>query len=51
MYDFPRLRTVLAEAATLPPSALIRHVVDDLERFADGHEPDDDVTLVALGFD
>jgi sigma-B regulation protein RsbU (phosphoserine phosphatase) len=51
MYDFPRLQAVLSEAPGLPPSALIRHVVDDLERFADGHEPDDDLTLVAVGFD
>jgi serine phosphatase RsbU (regulator of sigma subunit) len=50
MYDFPRLQAALSEAATLTPTALIRHVVDDLERFADGHEPDDDVTLVAIGF-
>jgi sigma-B regulation protein RsbU (phosphoserine phosphatase) len=49
MYDLPRLCAVLTEAAALPPAALIRHVVDDLERFADGHEPDDDLTLVAIG--
>jgi len=51
MYDFPRLQAVLSEAPTLKPTALIRHVVEDLERFADGHEPEDDLTLVAIGFD
>ncbi|HEV8393694.1 MAG TPA: SpoIIE family protein phosphatase [Vicinamibacterales bacterium] len=51
MYDLPRLATALSAAATLPPAALLQRVVDDLERFADGHEPEDDVTLVAIGFD
>ena len=51
MYELSRLRATLAEAARLPPAALIEHVAADLERFAGGHEPEDDVTLVALGFD
>ena len=51
MYDLPRLSAALADAARLPPAALIEHVVADLERFAGGHEPEDDVTLVAIGFD
>jgi sigma-B regulation protein RsbU (phosphoserine phosphatase) len=51
MDDFQRLQVALAAAATSSPTALIQHVVDDLERFADGHEPDDDLTLVAVGFD
>jgi serine phosphatase RsbU (regulator of sigma subunit) len=41
----------LAAAAGQTPAALIEHVVSDLERFAAGHEPEDDVTLVAVGFD
>jgi phosphoserine phosphatase RsbU/P len=51
MYDFPRLATVLSEVARLSPTQLIERVVDDLERFADGQEPEDDLTLVAVGFD
>ena len=51
MYDFPRLAAVLSEAVTMPPARMIEQVVDDLERFADGQEPEDDVTLVAIGFD
>jgi sigma-B regulation protein RsbU (phosphoserine phosphatase) len=51
MYDVPRLTAVLSAAATLSPSRLIERVVDDLERFADGQEPEDDLTLVAVGFD
>lgn len=51
MYDFQRLQMALSGAASFSPNALIRHVVGDLEHFADGHEPDDDLTLVAIGFD
>ena len=51
MYDLSRLAAVLSKAATLPPARLIERVVEDLERFADGQEPEDDLTLVALGFD
>ena len=51
MYDLPRLSAALADTARLPPAALIEHVVAELERFAGGHEPEDDVTLVAIGFD
>ena len=49
MYDLPRLRAVLSGIAGRPPTALIEHVVADLERFAAGHEPEDDVTLLAIG--
>ncbi len=51
MYDMPRLSAALSDASRLPPAALIDRVVADLERFAGGHEPEDDVTLVAIGFD
>jgi sigma-B regulation protein RsbU (phosphoserine phosphatase) len=51
MYDLPRLKSTLADAARLTPDALIAHVVADLDRFAGGHEPEDDLTLVAIGFD
>jgi sigma-B regulation protein RsbU (phosphoserine phosphatase) len=51
MYELHRLTAALAEAALGPPSRLVEHVVADLDRFAGGHEPEDDATLVALGFD
>jgi phosphoserine phosphatase RsbU/P len=51
MYDLPRLKAAIADAARRPPVALIEHIVADLERFADGYEPEDDVTLVAVGVD
>ena len=51
MYDLARLRLALSDAARRSPADLIEHVVADLERFAGGHEPEDDVTLVAVGVD
>ena len=51
MYDQPRLSATLAAAASRPAAAVVDEVVADLERFAGGHEPEDDVTLVAIGFD
>jgi sigma-B regulation protein RsbU (phosphoserine phosphatase) len=51
MYELPRLSVALADASRRTPADLIHHVVDDLERFAGGHETEDDVTLVAIGLD
>ena len=51
MYDLPRLVTALSGTERLAPTGLIERVAEDLERFADGHEPEDDLTLVAIGFD
>jgi sigma-B regulation protein RsbU (phosphoserine phosphatase) len=51
MYELPRFEATAAEAAGRPPAALIDHVVADLDRFAAGHEPEDDLTLVAIGLD
>ena len=51
MYDLARLQSTISDTAGLPPVALIDHVVADLERFAGGHEPEDDLTLVAVGVD
>ena len=51
MYDMARLKAAVSDTSRRPPAALIEHVAADLERFAGGHEPEDDVTLVAVGFD
>jgi phosphoserine phosphatase RsbU/P len=51
MYDMARLRSVVSEAARVPAGVLVEHVVADLDRFAGGHEPEDDLTLVAIGVD
>ena len=51
MYDPARLKAALAGAAGRSPSALVEYLVADLDRFAAGHEPEDDITLVAVGFE
>jgi serine phosphatase RsbU (regulator of sigma subunit) len=51
MYELARLSGAVAAMAHPAPAALIEHIVADLDRFAGGHEPEDDVTLVAVGFD
>jgi sigma-B regulation protein RsbU (phosphoserine phosphatase) len=51
MYEMARLSGVVSAMAHPTPAALIGHIVADLDRFAGGHEPEDDLTLVAVGFD
>jgi sigma-B regulation protein RsbU (phosphoserine phosphatase) len=51
MYDMVRLTAAVSAMAHLTPAALIEHLVADLHRFAGGHEPEDDLTLVAIGVD
>jgi sigma-B regulation protein RsbU (phosphoserine phosphatase) len=49
MYDVDRLMARLDTGRSLAPAALVRHVVDDIDAFAAGHEPEDDQTLLLLG--
>ena len=49
-YDVERLTSALDDARGLPAEATVNCVVADLEMFADGHEADDDQTLVLVEF-
>ena len=51
MYELSRLSGAVSAMTHLAPAALIESIVDDLDRFAGGHEPEDDLTLVAVGVD
>ena len=51
MYDQERLMSALATFGSLPPAAIVEHLVADLDAFAGGHEPDDDQTLLVVGVD
>ena len=51
MYEMSRLSSTVAALRHPTPAALIENVVADLDRFAGGHEPEDDLTLVAVGVD
>jgi serine phosphatase RsbU (regulator of sigma subunit) len=46
MFGLQRLREALAWDAANGPDTLLRHVVEEIESFADGHEPADDQTLL-----
>jgi sigma-B regulation protein RsbU (phosphoserine phosphatase) len=50
MFDEARLISAVARSRTLSPSAAIDAIVGELDAFASGHEPDDDQTLVLIGF-
>jgi phosphoserine phosphatase RsbU/P len=49
MYDPERLTAALARVGTRTPAEIVEHLVNDLESFAGGHEPDDDQTLLIVG--
>jgi len=49
MFDPDRFAAALTAIGALEPNAIVREVVAELDRFADGHEPDDDQTLVVAG--
>lgn len=51
MYDPERLASAFAMVAALSAPAIVDGIVSDLDRFAAGHEPEDDQTLVVLAFD
>jgi serine phosphatase RsbU (regulator of sigma subunit) len=51
MYDTERLVSTMTRAASLAPSYIVRAIVDDLESFAQGSEPEDDQTLVVIGIE
>ena len=38
-------------ADTIDPDALVKRLREDVKRFADGAEPADDITLVAVCWD
>ena len=50
MYETGRLTAALARADGLEPASALDRIVADLDSFADGHEPEDDQTLVLLAF-
>lgn len=48
LYDEERLTYAFARATGADPDSLVRHLVTDLEAFAEGHEPEDDQTLLLM---
>ena len=51
MYDPDRFAAALTRIGAVAPLAIVQQVMAELDRFADGHEPEDDQTLVVAGLD
>ena len=51
MYDPDQFAATLTRIGPVAPADIVRQVVAELDRFAAGHEPDDDQTLVVTGID
>ncbi len=51
MYDPDQFASALTRIGAAPPGEIVRDVVAELARFAGGHEPDDDQTLLVAGMD
>lgn len=51
LYDEERLTYAFARATGEDPDALVRQLVTDLEAFAEGHEPEDDQTLLLMAME
>jgi len=49
MFEEDRLVAALASAGAGEPASIVSHIVEAVERFAGGHEPSDDQTLVVAG--
>ena len=48
MFDAERLASALAETAGVAPTPALERIVSAVDRFASGHEPDDDQTLLLV---
>jgi sigma-B regulation protein RsbU (phosphoserine phosphatase) len=51
MFDLERLAPALASYCAKAPAAIVDAIISDLDAFSDGVEPDDDQTLLVVGFD
>jgi phosphoserine phosphatase RsbU/P len=51
MFDAERLSAALARNSAHGPAEIVRDIVGELDRFSGGQEPEDDQTLLVVGFD
>jgi sigma-B regulation protein RsbU (phosphoserine phosphatase) len=51
MFDLDRLRDALTRAPAGAPHDIVTSIVNELDAFAGGEEPDDDQTLLIIGLD
>ena len=51
MFDQERLSAALARNSGHAPAEIVSDIVAELDRFSGGQEPEDDQTLLVVGFD
>jgi len=51
MYDPDQFAAALTRIGAVPAAAIVRDIVAEVDRFAGGHEPEDDQTLLVAGLD
>ena len=51
MYDPDQFAAALTRIGAVPAPTIVRDIVAEVDRFAAGHEPEDDQTLLVAGFD
>jgi len=51
MYDSDQFAAALTRIGAEPAADIVRELVAEVDRFAAGHEPEDDQTLLVVGFD
>ena len=51
MFDPERLSAALARNSGHAPADIVSDIVAELDRFSGGQEPEDDQTLLVVGFD
>ena len=51
MFDLDRLAPALARSCNKTPVAIVDAIVSELDSFSGGVEPEDDQTLLVVGFD
>ena len=51
MFDPERLSAALARHSTRAPAEIVNGIISELDAFSGGQEPEDDQTLLVVGFD
>jgi sigma-B regulation protein RsbU (phosphoserine phosphatase) len=51
MFDMERLCDAVARSSTQPPSEIVTAIVGELNAFSGAQEPEDDQTLLVVGFE
>ena len=50
MFDLERLASAVARDSSLTPADMVAAITGELDRFSGGQEPEDDQTLLVIGY-